>query len=318
METAHGTYPVEILVEDSRSDPDRAAAVASDLIADAGVDLLLVAATAATVNPVSDVCEREGVPCISTMVPWQTWFFGREGDPNAPFRFTHHFFWGVEDVAATYLDMWGAVRTDRTVGVLRPGIGRGFTEAVRRAGYTFTAPEDAEIVTGDPTGPDLAAFLGARPRPPVVTAGRALLFEPTSEALGQDLSTELWWSPDVPFKSSLKGWSAAELADAYTQAGGRRWTQPLGYVHALFEVAIDVVKHADPADTQSILDAIAATDLPTIVGPVSWRTGPVANVARTQLAGGQWRHGDDGWDLEIVSNKAAPDIPTTSSMERIG
>jgi len=139
-----------------------------------------------------------------------------------------------------------------------------------------------------------------------------------SDPPAQNLSTEAWWTPDVPYKSSLKGWSASELAGAYADATGRRWTQPLGSVHALFEVAIDVVRRADPRSRESLVAAIRSTDLPTMAGQVSWRLGPVANVARTELAGGQWRRGDDGWDLELVSNAAAPDIPTTSSMERIG
>ncbi len=84
----------------------------------------------------------------------------------------------------------------------------------------------------------------------------------------------------------MNGLSAAELADAYTTETGRRWTQPLGSTHALFEVALDVLEHADPRNRQSVLAAIQATDLPTIAGPVSWKHGPVANVARTPLAGG--------------------------------
>lgn len=153
--------------------------------------------------------------------------------------------------------MWDAVRTDRTVGLLRPTAGAGFAAAVRRAGYRFVDPEDAQIVTGDPTAADLAAFVAAGPLPPVVTIGSATMSDPPT----QNLSTEAWWTPDVPYKSSLKGWSASELAGADADATGRRWTQPLG---------------------------------------------PVANVARTELAGGQWRRGDDGWDLALVSNAAAP------------
>jgi branched-chain amino acid transport system substrate-binding protein len=313
LETRHGTYSAEILVADSASDPARAAAVAGDLM-DAGVALVLVAATAETVNPVADACETRGVPCLSTMVPWQTWFFGRKGNPNAPFGSTFHFFWGIEDLAVTYLDMWDAVRTDRTVGLLRPSAGPGFAAAVRRAGYRFVDASDAQIVTGDPTAAELAAFVAAGPLPPVVTVGSS----PASEPPAQNISTEAWWTPDVPFISSLKGWSAAELAGAYRDATGRRWTPPLGSVHALFEVALDVLKQADPRRRESIVAAIRATDLPTVVGPVSWRDGPVVNVARTELAGAQWRGGDDGWDLELVSNKAAPDIATTSTMERIG
>src|SRR5262245_55818159 len=47
-----GTHPVEILVRDSQSDPNRAAEVASRLILSDRVDLMLVASTPETTNPV--------------------------------------------------------------------------------------------------------------------------------------------------------------------------------------------------------------------------------------------------------------------------
>src|SRR4029450_2683827 len=51
------THPVEIIVKDSQSNPNRAAEVASDLIVSSEVDIMLVASTPETTNPVSDQCE---------------------------------------------------------------------------------------------------------------------------------------------------------------------------------------------------------------------------------------------------------------------
>jgi branched-chain amino acid transport system substrate-binding protein len=137
----------------------------------------------------------------------------------------------------------------------------------------------------------------------------------------EGVSTEVWWSPSHPFTSSLTGASARQLADEYTKATGRQWTQPLGFVHALFEVAADVLKRAgDAADKQAVADAIKATDLDTVVGKVSWAKAQAnyPNVARTPLVGGQWRRGK-AWpfELEIVSNEAHPDIPATSTLQPI-
>jgi branched-chain amino acid transport system substrate-binding protein len=56
------SYPVEILTKDSQSDPNRAAAVAGDLINADQIDLMLVASTPETTNPVSDQCEANGIP----------------------------------------------------------------------------------------------------------------------------------------------------------------------------------------------------------------------------------------------------------------
>src|SRR6185295_7687001 len=89
------SHPVEILVKDSQSDPNRAAQVAADLILKDGIDLMDVASTPETTNPVADQCEINGVPCISTVAPWQPYFFGRKGDPARPFKWTYHFFWGL-------------------------------------------------------------------------------------------------------------------------------------------------------------------------------------------------------------------------------
>ncbi|MGH6991419.1 MAG: ABC transporter substrate-binding protein, partial [Stellaceae bacterium] len=88
--------PVEIIVKDSQSNANRAASVASNLILNDNVDLMLVASTPETTNPVSDQCETNGVPCISTMSPWQSWFFNRGGKPGTGFEWTYLYFWGLE------------------------------------------------------------------------------------------------------------------------------------------------------------------------------------------------------------------------------
>ena len=132
------------------------------------------------------------------------------------------------------------------------------------------------------------------------------------------LTSEVWWSPNHPFSSSLSGASAGDLANGYTAATGRPWTQPIGFRHALFEVAADVIKRAeDLDDPQAITAAIAATNLDTIVGNVNWSTGPVKNVSKTPLVGGQWQKEGDSFDLKIVANADQPSIPTTGELKLI-
>ena len=119
--------------------------------------------------------------------------------------------------------------------------------------------------------------------------------------------------------------SAKELADGFTAATGAQWTQPIGFVHALFEVAVDSLERATSVDDKAaIRDAIKATDLDTIVGHIAWDGAglpPFAatNVAKTPLVGGQWVKGtgDFDYDLVIVSNKDHPDIPAAGTMQPI-
>lgn len=330
-------HPVEILVEDSQSDPNRAAEVAADLILRDGVDLILVASTPETTNPVSDQCEIYEVPCISTVAPWQPWFFRNpEAAESGGYTWTYHFFWGLEDIIGVFLEMWDSQETNHVVGALWPNDGDGlawsspevgFPPALEEAGYTIIDPgryenlrddftaeitlfieNDVEIVTGVMLPPDLGTFLTQASQqgfnPTMFTVGKAALFpsvvQSISNNLGENLTTEIWWTPSHPFTSSLTGQTAGELADAYTEATESQWTQPLGFAHALFEVAVDVLQRTEDIDDPSaIVAAIQETDLDTIVGHISWADGPVPNVAKTPLVGGQWQSGGD-WPLDLV------------------
>ncbi|MEQ9813823.1 MAG: ABC transporter substrate-binding protein [Azospirillaceae bacterium] len=345
------TYGVEIIVKDSQSNPSRAAEVAADLILGDEVNLIVVSSTPETTNPVSDQCEINEVPCISTVAPWQPWFFTRGGNPETGFDFTYHFFWGLEDVIAVFLEMWNSVETNRSVGGLFPNDGDGnawgdnFPAPLNEAGYSLTDPgryqnltddfsaqisafkdANAEIVTGVVIPPDFTTFWTQAAqqgyRPKVASIGKAILFPSAVEALGDtgnNLSSEIWWTPNHPFASSLTGASAAALASGYTETTGRQWTQPLGFAHALFEVAIDALRRAnDPYDYYDLADAVAATALDTVVGRVEWGTGPVRNVAKTPLVGGQWRLGGDfQYELVVTSNGNAPEVPTQGTFEVI-
>jgi branched-chain amino acid transport system substrate-binding protein len=281
------------------------------------------------------------------------------GGPPAwkPFNYTYHYFWGLEDIIGVFLNMWNQLDTNKQVGGLFPNDGDGnawgdpnvgLPPALKAGGYTTIDPgryqnltddfsaqitafknANAEIVTGVVLPPDFTTFWNqARQqgfKPKAVSVGKAILFPESVEVLaaaGHNLSCEVWWSAYHPYKSSLTGQSSAELAKAFEVEAKRQWTQPVGYVHSLFEVAADVVKRAaDATDPTAILASIAATDLPTAVGKVKWdgsNLPPFAakNVTKTPLVGGQWRRQDDGkFVLVIVDNKSAPEIPVGGKME---
>ena len=124
-------YEVLIVLKDSQSNPNRAGEVANDLVLKDKVALVLTAGTPETANPVSDVCELNEVPCISSVVPWQPWFFGRKGDPAKGFNWTYHFFWGLEDVIGNFTNGWNSVTTNKKVGGLFPNDGDGNAWATR-------------------------------------------------------------------------------------------------------------------------------------------------------------------------------------------
>jgi branched-chain amino acid transport system substrate-binding protein len=348
------TYKVEIISKDSQSNANRAAEVAAELILRDKVDLILGAATPDTTNPVADQAEVNEVPCLTTNCPWQPYFFGRKGDPKVGFTWTYHFFWGLEDVIAAFLALWDGVPTNKVIGGLFPNDADGnawgdaklgFPPALQAAGYKLIDPgryqlmnndftaqisafktAGAEIVTGNMIPPDFATFWSQAAqqgfRPKIVTIGKALLFPSVIESLGKrgnGLTSEIWWTPHHPYKSGLTGQSARELTDAFVKATNRPWTQPIGFQHALFEVAVDVLKRAKNLDDpKAILEAIVATDYRSIVGPVKWTGQPIKNVTKTPLVAGQWQRKNGAFDLVITENKTAPEIPVGGKLEPLG
>ncbi len=345
-------HEVQIILKDSQSNPNRAGEVANDLILKDKVALLLTAGTPETANPVSDAAELNEIPCISSVVPWQPWFFGRKGNPSTGFEWTYHFFWGLEDVIATFTNGWKSVPTNKKVGALFPNDGDGnawgdkelgFPKPLAQMGFSLTDPgrfqsgtqdfsaqiaafkkEGVEIVTGVIIPPDAKTFLTqARQqgfKPKVVSFGKALMHPLAIEALGElgeGLTTEMWWSPAHPFNSSLTGQSSKALAEAYEASTKKQWTQPLAFAHALFEVAADALKRSKSLKAKDVRDAVAATRIKTVVGDVAWGgKGPFRNVSKTPLVLGQWTKGKKfKYELAIVNDESAKTIPLGGTLK---
>jgi len=348
------TYKVEVISKDSQSNTARASEVASELILRDKVDLIVAASTPDTTNPVADQAEVNEVPCVTTDCPWQAYFFGRKGDPKKGFNWTYHFFWGAEDLLAAFTALWDSMPTNKIVGGMFSNDAdgnafndpvMGFPPALAKAGYKLVNPglyqplsndftaqisafkaANVEIVSGVFIPPDFATFWSQAAqqgfKPKIVTVAKALLFPSAVAALGprgEGLTSEIWWTPTHPFKSGLTGQTPKQLTDAYTAATGKPWTQPIGFKHALFEVAIDVIKRAKTLDDPaSIRDAIAATNYNSIVGPVHWSGQPVKNVSKTPLVAGQWQMKDGKLDLVVTTNKPAPNIPVGGTLKPLG
>ncbi len=138
--------------------------------------------------------------------------------------------------------------------------------------------------------------------------------------------------PTHPFKSSLLGETCQQFADEFTKRNNQQWTQPLLHF-IVFEMAVDALKRAtDLDDKEAILAAIKTTKIETIGGPIDFtepvvgatppfKVGPchiVENVYKTPLVGGQWRKGTTyPFELTIVSNAAAPNIPTQDTLKSL-
>ena len=130
------TYSVDILIKDSQSDPNRASQVTQELILQDHADLVVTSSTPETTNPVATVCETQGVPCVSTVVPWEAWYFPRQKDPTkpVPFKYTTMYFFGAESFGGCFIPMWDRIPTNKIVAGQWPNDPDGNAFRARMAG----------------------------------------------------------------------------------------------------------------------------------------------------------------------------------------
>lgn len=343
--------PIEIIVKDSQSNPNRAAEVAVELILEDEVSLLLSAGGPGTVNPVADQAELNDVPSLSTACPWQPFVMGRGSNPTQGFDSTFLFAFGLEDVIAAYLKLWEGTDTNRRVGLLLPNDADGnawgdpnfgFPPALKAAGYevvdlgryspmsddfsnfisAFKAA-DTDIIMGSMIPPEFLTFWAQAAqqglKPKIVTIGKSLLLPAVLDATGDRgdlLSTELGWHPQFPFVSATTGQSAAQIADAWTKETGKPWVQTIGLKHALLDLAVDVLRRTDdPSDPASVIEAIRGSDIETTLGRANWATSPIANVCKSAMMGGQWHLKNGVYEVEIAANPTDLAVPVTQSLQ---
>ena len=355
--TIGGTnYQVQIINKDGQSTPSVGAQVANDLIHGENVDLMLATSTPETVNPVSDASEAAGVPCISSVVPWEAWYFGRGAQPNkpSPFKYTYHFCFGVEQFNLAYTHLWPQVPTNNVVGVMWPNDADG--NAIRaalgplleKAGYKIIDPgayadgtndyssqiatfkkNNVQIFNTFPIPPDFATFWrqaaqqGLTSQVKIAQIAKTGLFPSQVEAvgsLGPKLASAVYWSPTWPYKSSLTGISSKDLSNGYQNSSKKQWNQQLGASLALFDVAAAVLKASGrPKDKNKVAETMKTLSVQTPIGNLKWGTGPVPNVVATPIIGGQWLKSTKfPVDFTICENSSDPNVPIAGKLTPYG
>ncbi|MBY5447669.1 ABC transporter substrate-binding protein [Rhizobium leguminosarum] len=340
------TWKVEILDQDTQSDPSRAGQLAKDLINNQAIDLMLAVSTPETINPVADACEAAGIPCLSTVMPWEAWYFGRGAKPGAPspFKWTYHFGFGVEEFHRAYVSQWNLIETNKKVGVMYPNDADGnairthLAPALAKEGFTIVDPgayetgttdfsaqialfrqEGVEIFNSFPIPPDFAAFWrqaaqqGLTQQIKICQIAKTGLFPSDIEALGDlglNIGSAAYWHKAFPYKSTLTGVSGTELADGYETASGKQWTQQLGASLALLDAGFEALKAStDVKSKEAVAKAISTLKTTTIAGKVDFTSGPVANVSPGPIIGTQWVKAPEGskFALDYVVTENATD-----------
>ncbi len=166
---------------------------------------------------------------------------------------------GVNDQCNAFIPMWnkinGQLGTDMAVACMFPGDpdGNAFRAAwpafAGPAGYTLADPpaypagltnyssfisgfkgKNCEFFTNVQLPRDFNAFWKQAARqgykPKLATVAKSVAFPSDATALGplaRNIATGAWWTPNMPWQSSLTGQTCAQLAAAFTAATGSPW-----------------------------------------------------------------------------------------------
>jgi branched-chain amino acid transport system substrate-binding protein len=332
------TYKVDIVAADSQSDPNQAAQAARQLILNNNVDMLVTTSAPETVNPVALVAQTQGVPCLATNDPWESWYAGLGGNPASPattFQYCALFFFGLKQLAGCFVPMWQRIRAPgKQVACMYPGdadgnaFRAGFEPLIRQAGYrvvdggaypdgttdytsmiTRFRNADCQYYSTCPLPADFTSFWrqagGQGFRPKLATVAKVLLFPADTVPLGplvSNIATYSWWGPYMPNKSSLTGESASALASAYQAQTGRQWIQSIGSTYSLFEVAREVFVNSgisDPHNRQEVAAAMHTVNYTGMCGRLDFTGGPAPGVAVMNPVGVQWKKGTGTYPFEL-------------------
>ncbi len=349
------TYKININVQDSQSSPTRAAQVAQQLILN-HADLILTTSTPETTNPVAAACQKAGTPCLSTVVPWESWYAGLGGDPLKPttdFKYVSMFFFGLKEFQGCFAPMWNKIHTNKVVACQYPNdsdgtaFRDGFEPLIKASGYKvvdggpyadqtadFTSmislfkSKHCEVFSNCPLPPDFNTFWKQASqqgfKPKIATVAKVLLFPADCAALGptlvNNIATDSWWGPYMPYTSSLANLSAAQLAANYEAASGNQWLQSLGSSYSLFEVAKEAFSAvSDPHDKAAVASALHKVSYAGMCGPINFGSGPAPGVGIIPPLGVQWKAQPAGSkypvEMKVVDNSLNTSVKVQANLE---
>jgi ABC-type branched-chain amino acid transport systems, periplasmic component len=341
------------VVQDSQSDPNRASAVARQLILQNKVDMILTTSTPETTNPVAAACEKLGTPCLSTVVPWEAWYGGLGGNPAKPttsLKYCTMFFFGLKEFQGCFVPMWQRVHTNKVVACQYPNDADGtafrevFIPLIKESGYKpvdggayqdgttdFTSmistfkSKHCELFSNAPLPPDFntfwkqAAQQGFKPK--LATVAKVLLFPSDVTALGSlvnNVATDAWWTPNMPWKSSLTGETCQQIADQYR--GGHREAVGAGAVQ--LQPLRGRLRGAGRLGRPARQEGGGRRPVqgehrgPGRPAQLDLDKNPAPGVVDTPCVGVQWKPSSKwGYSMEVVDNTLMPNVPTTGTLE---
>jgi branched-chain amino acid transport system substrate-binding protein len=186
----------------------------------------------------------------------------------------------------------------------------------------------AEFFTNGPLPPDFAAMwkqsVQQGYKPKLATVAKVLLFPTDAYAMGnlaENIATDAWWVPSLPWHSSLTGQNCQQMGDKYTADGHGQANSNISN-YTLFEIAFSAFKQVNnPHDHNELAAALYKVKLAdALAGPIDYtstdpKTNPAPGVAITPPVGIQWQKSKK-YPLEamVVDNTLLPQAKITGDL----
>ena len=192
-----------------------------------------------------------------------------------------------------------------------------YKELIRKLGA-----ENCDGLAGVMISHDLRIFYSQMKKseylPKVCTIAKAALFEEDVNAIGMDgvadgLCSEVWWTVDHPYYSSISGQNCKEIGMAWIELTKDDYAPALaGYDYANVEILYQILKSAGSLDIRKLCAAADALDVDTIIGNISFNE---RHYSEQKLITGQWDYRFGTWTQNIIANTQVPDCPVTETIK---
>ncbi|SDB06599.1 ABC transporter substrate-binding protein [Eubacterium oxidoreducens] len=318
---------IVLVTADSASDPKQAKKAATKLIQEKGVDIMITSKTADTTVPVSKVCEKNHVVCLSVDTPDEAWAVDSH-------QYSFHAGFDTQTELMTFLSAWEQTdNTNMRVGIMHQNDSEGaaidtaLPDFAEEYGYVAYDPgsyqagqqdfsniienlknQQVTILAGVMSNSDFQTFyqqlenngyIGAIK---VITIGKAALFKKDIEDLNLNgICTEIWWNGDFPTESSINGMKSSALAEEFTRLTGEEEVpSTAGYDYANIEILYNVLKEAQSLNTDKLIAAASELNVETVIGTVDYNE---QHYSVQGLAYGQWVYDtiNKDWNLNVIS-----------------
>jgi branched-chain amino acid transport system substrate-binding protein len=263
------------------------------------------------------------------------------------------YFFGVEHLCKTFIPMWDRIhtqlKTDKIAGATFPNDSDGnafravWPTFAKAAGYTLDMSaaytdgttnytsmisafksDNCDFFTNVPLPPDFATMWkqsvqqGFKPK--LATVAKVLLFPTDAYALGSlvdNVATDTWWAPSMPWTSSFTGETCQQLANEYTTAGNGQFNANISN-YSLFEIAHAAFTSVNnPHDKTEVAAALHKVNVNGVAGPLDYTSSsaPAPGVAITPPVGVQWQKGTTyPLEMKVVDNTLLPSVKITGDL----